>query len=128
MGGANEGIFTSVSGSAPNRIFNIEWRASRIGNAAGSLNFEIRLYEDQTRFDVVFGTAPGNGRDVTVGVQRSTGSAYTEFSCHQNSLRNGMALLLHAMVTLYSSRRVTGFDCKPVGRQCGPDGYTHVRW
>ena len=32
--GANEGVFTSVTGSAPNRIFNIEWRAEYYSNAA----------------------------------------------------------------------------------------------
>jgi hypothetical protein len=93
VGGANEGIFTSVTGSVGSRIFNIEWRGSLIGNAEGSLNFEVRLYEDQARFDVIFGTAPGGGKEVTVGVQRGTGASYTEFSCHQDALRNGLALI-----------------------------------
>lgn len=116
VGGASEGIFTSVSGSAPNRIFNIEWRASRLGNAPGSLNFEIRLYEDQARFDLVFGTVPGSGSEVTVGVQRGTGSTYTEFSCHQNSLRNGMALIFtgSADATLFIAGRATDSDGNPV--------------
>ncbi|HKH20031.1 MAG TPA: hypothetical protein VKB53_03860, partial [Gammaproteobacteria bacterium] len=37
------GIFTSVSGTAPNRIFNIEWRAQYFPGS-GSANFELRLY------------------------------------------------------------------------------------
>ena len=41
------GIFTSVSGSSPNRIFNIEWR-SQYFPGSGSANFELRLYEGQT--------------------------------------------------------------------------------
>ena len=41
------GIFTSVSGTAPNRIFNIEWRAQYFPGS-GSANFELRLYEGQT--------------------------------------------------------------------------------
>ena len=40
------GIFTSVSGTAPNRIFNIEWRAQYFPGS-GSANFELRLYEGQ---------------------------------------------------------------------------------
>src|SRR6478736_4313700 len=46
------GIFTSISGTAPNRIFNIEWRAQYFPGS-GSANFELRLYEGQTRFDVI---------------------------------------------------------------------------
>ena len=48
------GIFTSVSGTAPNRIFNIEWRAQYFPGS-GSANFELRLYEGQSRFDVIYG-------------------------------------------------------------------------
>ena len=48
------GIFTSISGTAPNRIFNIEWRAQYFPGS-GSAGFELRLYEGQTRFDVIYG-------------------------------------------------------------------------
>src|SRR6476646_6347076 len=48
------GIFTSVSGTAPNRIFNIEWRAQYFPGS-GSAGFELRLYEGQSnRFDVIY--------------------------------------------------------------------------
>ena len=47
------GIFTSVSGTAPNRIFNIKWRA-RYFPGSGNANFELRLYEGQSRFDVIY--------------------------------------------------------------------------
>ena len=43
----NYGVFTSVTGVAPNRIFNVEWRAS-LANRRGDVNFEVRLYEGQT--------------------------------------------------------------------------------
>ncbi len=52
-----EGIFTSVSGSAPNRIFNVEWRAAFCcGSGQPTEHFEIRLYENQNRTDIVYGT------------------------------------------------------------------------
>ncbi len=116
IGGTNEGVFTSVSGSAPNRIFNIEWRASLIGNAPGSLNFEVRLYEGQERFDLVYGTAPGGGTEVTVGAQKGQGATFTEFECHQNALRNGMALIFTgtADATLFIGGRVTDSDNNPL--------------
>src|SRR5207249_643090 len=44
------GIYTSTSGTAPNRIFNIEWRVVYFGNTAQQANYEVRLYEGQDRF------------------------------------------------------------------------------
>ncbi|HUS14432.1 MAG TPA: SBBP repeat-containing protein, partial [Chloroflexia bacterium] len=50
------GIYTSISGTAPNRIFNIEWRAHRNEPPVVNVNFEIRLYENANgRFDIVYG-------------------------------------------------------------------------
>src|SRR6266478_4732592 len=63
------GIFTSVSGTAPNRILNIEWRAQYFPGS-GSANFELRLYEGQTRFDVIYGTVSNGNTSATAGVQR----------------------------------------------------------
>ncbi len=57
--GGNCGVFTSVSGSAPNRIFNIEWRTVLFNDNNATQNFEVRLYEnpaENLRFDVIFGT------------------------------------------------------------------------
>src|SRR4029077_17629814 len=48
------GIFTSTSGTAPNRIFNIEWRTVYFGANTTRANFEVRLYEGQNRFDMVY--------------------------------------------------------------------------
>ena len=52
------GVFTSVTGSAPNRIFNIEWRTVLYWDDTAPQNFEVRLYENDPngRFDVVFAT------------------------------------------------------------------------
>ena len=63
------GIFTSVSGTAPNRIFNIEWRAQYFPGS-GSAGFELRLYEGQLRFDVIYGTVSNGNTSATAGVQR----------------------------------------------------------
>src|SRR4029077_19675579 len=63
--GGSCGIYTSVSGTSPNRIFNIEWRAVLFGNNASRENFELRLYENSAgtnkRFDVVYGEINGTG-------------------------------------------------------------------
>jgi hypothetical protein len=74
------GIFTSVSGTAPNRILNVEWRAEVLGEANTPANFEIRLYEGQTKFDLVYGNVVQNGNGATIGVQRDIGAS-TQYSC-----------------------------------------------
>ncbi|MFL5733392.1 MAG: hypothetical protein ACJ78Q_09330, partial [Chloroflexia bacterium] len=77
------GIFTSTSGSSPNRIFNIEYRTNYY-NTNTALDYEVRLYEGQSRFDVVYGTvsslASANDSQLTVGVERDP-TFFTAFGC-----------------------------------------------
>src|SRR5207249_9773935 len=91
-GTVGSGIFTSVSGSAPNRIFNIEWRVVYFNNNAQQANFEIRLYEGQNRFDIVYGQQDQGGTSATVGVQRDSGSHFTQFECNTGGLSSGLQL------------------------------------
>ena len=51
------GIFTSISGTAPNRIFNIEWHALLNFTSNTPQDVEVRLYENDPnqRFDVIYG-------------------------------------------------------------------------
>jgi uncharacterized delta-60 repeat protein len=85
------GIFTSVSGITPNRIFNIEWRTTYY-SGFGTANFEVRLYETPpigaaSQFDVVYGTLSQGTTSATGGVQRNT----TEAS-HTQAFCNGAGL------------------------------------
>src|SRR5207249_562209 len=89
--GVGEGIFTSISGDAPNRIFNIEWRAHYI-DGSGSINFEVRLYENMEKFDLIYGAVPEGGSSATVGVQRDTGSSYTQQACNVSDLSSGLRI------------------------------------
>src|SRR5439155_7064673 len=79
--GGTCGIFTSVSGSTPNRIFNIEWRTVLFGNNASRENFEVRLYEnpaENLRFDVIYDTLNTTGATQTWvgGVQGNSGAGF----------------------------------------------------
>jgi hypothetical protein len=74
------GIFTSVSGTAPNRIFNIEWR-EQYYPGTGNASFEVRLYEGQTRFDVIYGSSTNGNTSATAGVQKTT-SAFDQYFCN----------------------------------------------
>src|SRR5262249_33520112 len=80
------GVFTSVSGSAPNRIFNIEWRAVYFADHTQTANFELRLYENDPdkRFDIIFGDVqPGSDELFVSGVQGAAG-AFTQDFCDFN--------------------------------------------
>jgi hypothetical protein len=89
--GGNCGVFTSVSGTAPNRIFNIEWRTVYFADNASTANFEARLYENggpnnDLRFDVIVGTVQSGGDHSYVsGVQGNSGAGFfTQDFCDPN--------------------------------------------
>jgi hypothetical protein len=87
-----DGIYTSVSGSAPNRIYNIEWRGQRNGTA-NRVHFEVRLYEGQSRFDMIYDLVDNNSLDAAVGVQKDT-TTYQQYggACHAGGLTHGLML------------------------------------
>jgi uncharacterized repeat protein (TIGR01451 family) len=89
--GAGEGIFTSTSGTAPNRIFNIEWRAIYYANNL-PLNFEVRLYEASPRMDFIYGDLSGTGASATVGVQH--GNEFASYECNAGGLSQGLQLTI----------------------------------
>jgi hypothetical protein len=88
------GIFTSVIGSAPNRIFNIEYVACPRDDCGGYINFHIYLYEGtQEKFDVIYSAIDTtNGDSATVAVQRGTGSQFTQHECVTGGLSSGLKL------------------------------------
>src|SRR5207253_7708769 len=73
------GIYTSVSGSAPNRIFNIEWRAYYFSEP-GNAYFEIRLYEGASTFEIILGQV-NTEATATIGVQDGV-DRYTQCVCN----------------------------------------------
>jgi hypothetical protein len=87
------GIFTSTSGTAPNRIFNIEWHVTRRSNSPDTGNFEVRLYENDpnNRFDVIYGAISGVSDEDTAGIQ-GPANYFTQDFCNvlapQNASRS----------------------------------------
>ena len=61
------------------------------GVSTSTVNFEIRLYENPQRFDVIYGNMNGNGSAATVGAQNDTNS-YSQFECSSGVLANGLQL------------------------------------
>jgi PKD repeat protein len=97
--GTAQGIYTSTSGASPNRVFNIEWRASYYhpGRQGAPVNFEVRLYENLPRFDLVYGTLNGNGSTATVGAQKGPAGPFTQFECNTGGLSSGLQLVFQTI-------------------------------
>ena len=82
------GIFTTTTGSAPNRIFYIEWRTVYFGSDGtdgASVNYEIALHEDcNPPFEFIYNTinpaSTGNDSELVVGVKKDD-SNFNQFGC-----------------------------------------------
>src|SRR5438874_11629065 len=98
--GGTCGIYTSVSGTAPNRIFNIEWRAVYFANTALQANDELRLYEGHTRFDIIYGTVANGNTSATAGVQKND-TTFTQYFCNGvgGAATGGQSYILQACGT-----------------------------
>ena len=88
------GIFTSITGSPPNRTMHIEWRGSRFSNGNfGYVNFELRLFEGSPNFQVVYGQIFSSWENgATIGVQKDLGSMFTQYACSTPSIAPGTSL------------------------------------
>ncbi len=87
----NCGIFTSVSGIAPNRIFNIEWRTVLFADNSATQNFEVRLYENDPRgFDVIYGAinSAGANQNFVAGIQGPNGCFTQDFCANPAPVQN----------------------------------------
>ncbi|QUV86631.1 S8 family serine peptidase [Chloracidobacterium aggregatum] len=91
--GPPSGIFTQVTGSAPNRQWIIEWRGVRFGTSE-EIRVAVVLQEGTNRFEYRYAqTGPGNGNSATVGVQATgSGSLFTQFSFDQPNVTPGLRL------------------------------------
>jgi hypothetical protein len=83
--GAPCGIFTTLTGSAPNRTFKIEWRARFAGSNHETVDYEIRLHENSDAFEFVYGGGIIFGYLTSIGVQDGI-SRFTSYSCNESSI------------------------------------------
>ena len=129
------GIFTSVSGTAPNRIFNIEWRAQYFPGS-GNANYELSLYEGQTRFDVIYGTLTNGNTSATAGCRKTTPTSsstsatarrcgYWRAKLHLVASWHGKMNRLSPMHDATRPRWRLVLTCTPSGFNAAPN-YTHI--
>jgi hypothetical protein len=86
------GIYTATLGTAPNRQFVLEWRALHFDPAqgAGPANFEIIFTEGSSTVSTVYGVTGDNGQYETIGVQQTSDTRWTQYSCNTASLTPGL--------------------------------------
>jgi len=89
--GGGEGIFTSTTGTAPNRAFHVEWRTHYI-SGGGTANFELRLHEGSSDFELVYGNISQGGTSATIGCQEGAGPGSTQHSCNGGGIGSGLQL------------------------------------
>ena len=86
---AGFGIFTAITGTAPNRDFIIEWR-NQYFPGSGNANYELILHENTACFDMIYGATDTSGSTEASGVQKSATGPSTQFSCNTATLTNGL--------------------------------------
>jgi N-acetylneuraminic acid mutarotase len=86
-----QGIFTTTTGTAPNRVFYIEWRSTYFGSP-DTLNYEVALYENGTPpFQYIYNTitpasAP-NDSELVVGVKKDD-TNFDQYGCDPSGGQN----------------------------------------
>ncbi len=89
------GIWTGVSGTAPNRTFVIEWQAVYYAANTTALNFEVQFHESSTDIDFVYNSIPNTGVSATIGVEFQNTGPSTQWSCNTaGGVTDGMSLRL----------------------------------
>lgn len=116
-----DGVFTSVSGTAPNRIFNIEWATELF--SGGAVDFEVRLYEDRQQVDLIYGTVSFSGLEATAGIQKDTGSAFFEYSCDSPSLFNMLLVRFENNICTPGNGSCSSCPAITLSPSVLPDGY-----
>src|SRR5439155_12419716 len=95
-------IYTATTGSIPNRVFNIEWRAcvttGSLCSGSNDANFEVRLFEGLDTFEVIYGSQIPSSAGVTVGVQADSNVNASQFLCNTTGISPGMKLTFSPLV------------------------------
>uniref|UniRef100_UPI00404A1DD0 Ig-like domain-containing protein n=1 Tax=Gelidibacter sp. TaxID=2018083 RepID=UPI00404A1DD0 len=66
----NRPITYTTTGTAPNRVFTVQWRQTRRFLLGGQFNFQIKLYESTNVISLVYGDcAPNGNSDNAINVQ-----------------------------------------------------------
>lgn len=88
-------IMTETLGTAPNRVFVIEWRDMYFYSASGGpINFELKLHELDGTIEMLYLDAidSGDGRSATVGIENADGTIAFQYSSDEAVLTPGLSI------------------------------------
>lgn len=88
-------VMTETIGTAPNRIFVIEWRDMYFYSAPGGpINFEVKLHEFDGTIEMLYLDAidSGDGRSATVGIENADGTIGFQYSSDEAALHAGLSI------------------------------------
>jgi hypothetical protein len=122
---AGGGIFTSISGIAPNRIFNIEWRTLYVAGSAAT-HFELRLHEGSSTFDFVYGQVDLGGNMANVGVQDGA-TRYVQYECASGGISQGLCITFTYQTCATPTPTVTGTPPTATPTRTGTSTPTYTR-
>lgn len=90
---ATAGVFTELTGTAPDRVFKVEWRGRIVGGGP-AVNFAVLFHENSNLFDLVYRNAAGaDGSSATIGWQADDhGTDFTAFSINRDTIDPGTTL------------------------------------
>ncbi len=90
---STNGIYTSLTGTAPNRLFTIQWRGVTY-TGANAINCAVQFREGSSTFDLIYlNSAAASGSSATIGVQSaSSGTNFKQFSFNTTSVSSGTKL------------------------------------
>lgn len=119
--GTSDGVFTTVTGAAPNRTFYMEWRTTYFSRA-GTANFELVFPEGSTAFSIIYGATADNGAQETSGVQSSSTGPATQYSCLQATLTSGLRINYTLPSCVTATATTTATPTSAASPTCSPNG------
>jgi hypothetical protein len=96
-----QGIFTATYGTAPNRLFVIEWRAGYYSGFTGNADFGVIFQEGPRTIKFEYlnvndgsGNGQSEGATSTVGIQNAQTGRWSQVSCNAGVLSSGEVIEL----------------------------------
>ncbi len=83
-------------------------------------NHELRLYEGQTRFDVIYGTVANGNTSATAGVQRDIAPNFTQYFCNGSGEPGERWTKLHPDAVRHANPYSYGYSDAYPGRMSVP--------
>ena len=93
LSGSGNGIYTLLTGTAPNRTWTIQWKGVLYGTST-AVNFAAQFREGSSTFDLVYTNGSGaSGQSATIGAQSaSSGTNFRQYSLNTSSVSSGTKL------------------------------------